>query len=48
MNQINMIDRLQACEEVTENQDACESSDLLLLEGETLALVGGGSGMIVW
>ena len=48
MNQLNMIDTLQVSEELTENQGACASSDLLLLEGETLALAGGGSQIVVW
>ncbi len=48
MNQTNTIETLQVCEVLTENQATPTSSDLLLLEGETLALAGGGSGIVVW
>ena len=48
MNQLNMIDTLQVSEDLADSQDAHASSDLLLLEGETLALAGGGSIIVSW
>ena len=48
MNQINAIETLQVCEELIENQAVPVSSNLLLLEGESLALASGGSMLVVW